>query len=96
MDKQKTGKFVTEADAAKNEPIHAGSSGLKEALFRYSDKNMRKHLYKKDDVMYATQYLDKNLMDIFNYHHIPLQDIDVDIDTTQVQKEKYHMVHITY
>lgn len=31
MDKKKTGKFVTEADAAKNEPIHKGSSGLKEA-----------------------------------------------------------------
>lgn len=56
--------------AAKTMPIHKGSNGLEQALLRYSNSTVRKEQYFKEDIDYALQHLDLNLMKFFHYNYI--------------------------
>jgi len=65
--------FKTEDGSAKNMPgmaMHSGSSGLKDALLRYSNDTIRKHGYWKEDIDFAKLHLDETLMNTFGYHHL--------------------------
>jgi len=63
-------EFKHVVGAAKTMPIHRGSNGLEQALLRYGNSTVRKEQYVKEDIDYALQHLDPNLMKFFHYNYI--------------------------
>ena len=62
------GKFKYVEESAKpNRGVHAGASDLVSAILRYGNPELRLEGWTKEDLDYAKQHLDQNLMDRYNY-----------------------------
>ena len=62
--------FVLISEPAKgNQGVHEGSHGYQAAFIRYSDELQRLDNYHTQDLDYAKESLDENLMKLFGYKH---------------------------
>lgn len=52
---------------------HGKTSNLREAMLRYGSQALRTKHFSKGDLIYADEYLRKELMDLFGYSDVGLQ-----------------------